>query len=200
MCNQAYAMAGGAVLGGISGFQGAKDQARQISEQIAAQNASKVQVVKTMNYDLANLSQEQRDQYDQAVAQLQGNSINSIRNQGMIRAAIGESNLEGRSMDRVLREVEGQDARVADSIRGSYKDSFQGLQQQKEVTVLNADAQIKGMPKINKPSSTSVMLGIASSMMSGASTAGQLYGMGADAGAWGSKGSAGAAGGKTGGK
>lgn len=193
MCNQAYAMAGGAVLGGISGFQGAKDQARQISEQIAAQNATKVQVVKTMNYDLANLSQEQRDQYDQAVAQLQGNSINSIRNQGMIRAAIGESNLEGRSMDRVLREVEGQDARVADSIRGSFKDSFVGLQQQKETTVLNADAQIKGMPKINKPSSTSVMLGIASSMMSGASTAGQLYGMGADAGAWGGGGKGAAA-------
>lgn len=193
MCNQAYAMAGGSVLGGISGFQGAKDQARQISEQIAAQNATKVQMVKTMNYDLANLSQEQRDQYDQAVAQLQGNSINSIRNQGMIRAAIGESNLEGRSMDRVLREVEGQDARVADSIRGSYKDSFQGLQQQKEVTVLNADAQIRGMPKINKPSSTSVMLGIASSMMSGASTAGQLYGMGADAGAWGGGGKGAAA-------
>lgn len=195
MCNQAYAMAGGAVLGGISGYQGAKDQARQISEQIAAQNATKVQLVKTMNYDLANLSQEQRDQYDQAVAQLQGNSINSIRNQGMIRAAIGESNLEGRSMDRVLREVEGQDARVADSIRGSFKDSFVGLQQQKETTVLNADAQIKGMPKINKPSSTSVMLGIASSMMSGASTAGQLYGMGADAGAWGGGGKGAAAGG-----
>lgn len=193
MCNQAYAMAGGAVLGGISGYQGAKDQARQISEQIAAQNATKVQMVKTMNYDLANLSQEQRDQYDQAVAQLQGNSINSIRNQGMIRAAIGESNLEGRSMDRVLREVEGHDAQVADSIRGSFKDSFQGLQQQKEVTVLNADAQIKGMPKINKPSSTSVMLGIASSMMSGASTAGQLYGMGADAGAWGGGGNGAAA-------
>lgn len=188
MCNQAYAMGGGAILGGLTGFAGAKDQAKQIGEQIAAQNATKVSVVKSMNYDLANLSQEQRDQYDQAVAQLQANSINSIRNQGMIRAAFGESGLEGRSVDRVMREVEGQDARVADSIRGSFKDSFVGLQSQKELTVLNADAQIKGMPKINKPSSTSVMLGIASSMMSGASTGGQLYGMGAKAGAWGGTG------------
>lgn len=185
MCNQAYAMAGGAVLGGLSGYQNAKDEARQIGEQIAAQNATKRSIVKSMNYDLANLSQEQRDQYDQAIAQLQANSINSIRNQGMIRAAFGESGVEGRSVDQVMREVEGQDARVADSIRGSFKDSFVGLQQQKEVAVLNADAQIKGMPKINKPSSTSVLLGITSSMMSGASLGGQMYGMGADAGMWG---------------
>lgn len=192
MCNQAYAMAGGAVIGGISGYQGAKDQAKQISEQIAAQNATKLATVKTMNYDLANLSQEQRDQYDQAIAQLQANSVNSIRNQGMVRAAFGESGVEGRSVDRAMREIEGQDARVADSIKWSYKDSFVGLQQQKEVAVLNADAQIKGMPKINKPSSTSVMLGIASSMMSGASMGGQMYGMGADAGAWGGGGGTGA--------
>lgn len=185
MCNQAYAMVGGAVLGGISGNQSAKDEARAISSQIAAQNATKIQMVKTMNYDLANLSQEQRDQYDQAIAQLQSNSINSIRNQGMIRSAFFESGVEGRSVDAALREVEGQDVRVNDSIRGSYKDSFYGLQQQKEVTVLNTDAQIKGMPKINKPSSTSVMLGIASSMMSGASVGGQMYGSGADAGMWG---------------
>lgn len=185
MCNQAYAMAGGSVLGGISGYQSAKDEAKAISNQIAAQNATKIQMVKTMNYDLANLSQEQRDQYDQAIAQLQSNSINSIRNQGMIRSAFFESGVEGRSVDAALREVEGQDARVKDSIRGSYKDSFYGIQQQKEVTVLNTDAQIKGMPKINKPSSTSVMLGIASSMMSGASMGGQMYGMGAEAGMWG---------------
>ena len=188
MCNQAYAMGGGAILGGLTGISGAKDEAKQIGEQIAAQNATKVSLVKSMNYDLANLSQEQRDQYDQAVSQLQANSINSIRNQGMIRAAFGESGLEGRSVDHVMREVEGQDARVADSIRGSFKDSFVGLQSQKELTVLNADAQIKGMPKINKPSSTSVMLGIASSMMSGASTGGQLYGMGVKAGVWGGTG------------
>lgn len=188
MCDPGSAMIAGATVGGLSGIAGAKDNAKQIGEQIAAQNATKVSVVKSMNYDLANLSQEQRDQYDQAVAQLQANSINSIRNQGMIRAAFGESGLEGRSVDRVMREVEGQDARVADSIRGSFKDSFVGLQSQKELTVLNADAQIKGMPKINKPSSTSVVLGIASSMMSGASTGGQLYGMGAKAGAWGGTG------------
>lgn len=181
MCDPGSAMIAGATVGGLSGIAGAKDNAKQIGEQIAAQNATKLSVVKSLNYDLAGLSQEQRNQYDQAIAQLQANSINSIRNQGMIRAAFGESGLEGRSVDSVIREVEGQDARVADSIRGSFKDSFVGLQSQKEAAVLNADAQIKGMPKIIKPSSASVTLGIATSMLNGASTGAQVYSAGSKA-------------------
>lgn len=175
MCNPAAAAGTGAVVGGASAIVGARDNAKAIGEQIAAQNAQKLAMVKSLNYDLVNLSQEQRDQYDQAVAQLQANSINSIRNQGMIRAAFGESGVEGRSVDRVIREVEGQDSRVADSIKGSFKDSFAGLQQQKEAAVLSADAQIKGLPKINKPSSAAVALNIASGIMQGGSAGLNAY-------------------------
>lgn len=178
MCSPTAAMVGGSVVGGMSAYANAKDQAKQIGEQIAAQNATKLSLVKSMNYDLVNLSQEQRDNYDQAIAQLQSNSINAIRNQGMLRVAFGESGLEGRSVNATLREVSGQESRVADSIRGSYMDSFYGLQQQKEMAVLNADAQIKGMPTINKPSSSAVMLNIASSMVNGASTGNTLYNTG----------------------
>lgn len=168
MC--APVMAGMAVVGALSAVSGQRDQAKQIGSQITAQNAQKLETVRQMNYELASIDQEQRDLYEDAVAQLQSNSINSLRNQGSIAAAFGESGLEGRSVDAALREVRGQDARVADSIRGSYSKGFAGNQYAKEVAVLNADSSIKGMPRIQGPSTVSNVLGVINGGLSGAAT------------------------------
>lgn len=172
MCSAAGVIGG--VIGGANAYMGAKENAAEIGNQIAAQNASKLSTIKSMNYELANLSQGQRDQYAATVTQLQEASIQSIRNQGTIRAAMGDSGLEGRSMDAVMREVEGQDLRASESLKANYMDSFWSIQSQKETTVLNADAAIKGMPTIRKPSSTAVMLGVVSGAING-STAGMNY-------------------------
>lgn len=168
MC--APVMIGMAAVGAMSAMSGQRDQAKQMGSQIAAQNAQKKEVVRQMNYEIASIDAEQRDLYDDAIAQLQGNSINALRNQGMIAAAFGESGLEGRSVDAALREVKGQDARVADSIRGSFQKGFAGNQYAKEVAVLNADSSIKGMPKITGPSTVSNILGVVNGGLSGAAT------------------------------
>lgn len=174
-------MASVAVAGAVSGQ---RDASKAMGAQIAAQNASKMNTVRSLNYDLVARSQEQRDEYDNAVAQLQGNSINAIRNQGMIEAAFGESGLEGRSVDAALRDVRGQDARVADSVRGSFRNSFAGKEYNKEVAVLNADASIKGMPQIRGPSTMSNVLGVVNAGLSGAAVGANMSGMAAKAGGW----------------
>lgn len=163
MCNPlAFAAvgAGGALLGD-------RDEQKQLGQSIAAQNAQKKQMVRSLNYELSSISQEQRDQYDQAVASLQANSINSIRNQGMLEAALGETNLEGRSTQAVIREVQGQDARVADSIRDSYQRSHTGLQHSKETAVMQTQSALDGMPKIKGQSTFSRILNVANGGMQG---------------------------------
>ena len=159
-------MAAVSVAGAVSGQ---KDQQKMIGSQIAAQNAQKQETVKQMNYDIASKSAEQRDAYDEAVSQLQGNSINALRNQGSIQAAFGESNLEGRSVDAALREVRGQDARVADSVRAGSEKQIASSQYGKEMAVLNADSSIKGMPRITGPSTASNVLGAVNAGLQGAS-------------------------------
>lgn len=170
MCGPALAMAGASVGMQLLGNR-AEDKA--IGQQIAAQNAMKQQKVRELNYNLASLSREQVDQFDQAVTQLQGQSINSLRNQGMLYAALGETNLEGRSMDAVMREVEGQDARVSDSIRDSYGKSWQGLQYAKETNILETQSSLDGMPKIKTPSAFGRTLGVIGAGLDG-------FGMGGD--------------------
>lgn len=157
MCYAQVAMA--AVNVGMQ-VMGNNKEDKEIGAQIAKLNAQKQQKVRELNYNLAALSQEQRDQFDAAVTQLQGNSINSIRNQGMLEAALGDTNLEGRSMDSVMREVRGQDARVADSIRDNYGKSWTGLQYQKETNIMETQSSLDGMPTIKGPSAFSRTMGI----------------------------------------
>lgn len=179
MCYAQVAMAGANI--GMT-LLGNRQQDKQIGSEIAKLNAQKREKVREMNYNIANLSQEQRDQFDQAVTQLQGNSINSIRNQGMIEAALGETGLEGRSMDSVMREVRGQDARVADSIRDSYGKSWTGLQYAKESSVMETQSSLDGMPTIKGPSGFSRALGIVEAGVSGYSTGGKIAQIGKDTG------------------
>lgn len=170
-------MAVGAGVGALGSIVGMGETDRQVGEAVAAQNAQKLNIVRQMNYDIQNISAEQRDQYDDAIAQLQSGSINALRNQGMIEAAFGEAGIEGRSVRAALREVRGQDARVADSIRGSYAKAWAGGEQAKRAAVINADSSIKGMPKISGPSTASRILGVVSGGLSGAAMGANLSGM-----------------------
>lgn len=155
---------------------------KAIGAEIGKLNAQKQQKVRELNYNISSLSREQVDQFDQAVTQLQGNSINSIRNQGMLEAALGETNLQGRSTDSVLREVQGQDARVADSIRDNYKRSFQGLQYAKETNILETQSSLDGMPTIKGPSAFSRTMGIINAGAEGWSMGGSWSSMAQGAG------------------
>lgn len=175
-------MAIGAAVGAGSSLLGIKDENKRIGAEIAAQNATKQNMVKSMNYEVANLSIEQRNQFDQAVQQLQNNSIDSIRNQGMIAAALGETNLQGRTTDAVMREVQGQDARVKDSIKDNHQRAWTSLQQNKEATIMQTQSSLDGMPKIQTPSAFSQILKVAGGAVSGATMGSNVGGMVSSAG------------------
>lgn len=151
---------GMAIVGAGTAIFGQRDQAKMVGEARAAQARQNRESIKQFNYRDAQLNQQDRNEYEAAQQQLENNSINALRNRGMIEAAFAESGVEGRSVDRVIREVEGQDARVADSIRADYAAGRRTTQGQSEQNFLETTGAISGQAKIRGASSVSSTLAV----------------------------------------
>ncbi|UCR91166.1 putative internal virion protein B [Ralstonia phage RpT1] len=165
-----------AVVGMASAASAQKDQADQIGDARAAQAGQARQLIKQMNYKDAQLNQEDQNAYQQAQQQLENNSINAMRNRGMIEAAFAESGLEGRSVDSVIREVRGQDARTSDSIRADYMNQRRGVQSASEQNRMETVAAVTGQAKIRGPSSVSQTLQVINGGMQGANAGAAMGG------------------------
>lgn len=157
-----------AAVGAVSAASGQKDQAKAIGEQRVQQSKQATETIKQMNYKDTQLQGQDRDNYDNAVRQLTDANINTIRNAGLIEVAFADSGVEGRSVDAVVREVAGSDARNADSIRAGYTDSRRAVQTESEMNRMQAIASVGGMGTIRGPSAVSSALGIINGGMAGA--------------------------------
>ncbi|BAJ51831.1 internal virion protein [Ralstonia phage RSB2] len=167
---------GMAIVGVASAVAAQKGQADTVSDARAQQSAQSREMIKQFNFRDAQLNQEDRNDYEAAVQQLENNSINAIRNRGMIEAAFLDSGVEGRSVDAVVREVEGQDARVADSIRADYANQRRGTQAKSEQSFLETSGALAGQAKIRGPSAASSALAVINGGMQGAAAGSQLRG------------------------
>lgn len=157
-----------AAVGAAGALAGQKDQATAIGEARVQQQKQAVETIKQMNYKDQALQGQDRDNYDSAVRQLTDANINTIRNAGLIDAAFADSGVEGRSVDAVIREVAGSDARAADSIKAGYADSRRGIQSESEMNRMQARASISGMGTIRGPSAVSSALSVINGGLQGA--------------------------------
>jgi len=157
-----------AAVGAVGAISGQKDQATAIGDKRVQQQKQAVETIKQMNYKDAELQGQDRDNYDSAVRQLTDANINTIRNAGLINAAFAESGVEGRSVDAVIREVAGSDARNQDSIKAGYTDARRGIQSASETNRMQAQAAIQGMGTIRGPSAVSSALSVINGGLSGA--------------------------------
>ena len=102
----------------------ASNQAKAEGAAIDAQNRQAQEMVKQMNYSDANLMMQERDLKEQQMQELTETTLNGIRNQGMVRAAVAESGLEGNSMNRIERDVAGQTVKERVGITDSYNRDY----------------------------------------------------------------------------
>lgn len=123
---------------------GAHDQAKAEGAAIDAQNRQSIEQLKQMNYTDANLRLEERETAEQAMVDLTTTNLNGIRNQGMVRAAVSESGLEGASMDRIEREVEGDTIRERAGITENYKRDYAAIFGQRLSNIQNTKSAIDG--------------------------------------------------------
>ncbi|SOO46824.1 internal (core) protein B [Yersinia phage fPS-59] len=85
------------------------------------------ETIKAMNIEDANLKLEQRDLLDSTVNELTQGNMNRVRNMGTMRAAIGESMLEGQSIDRVERVTEGDFLREQAGVTENYQRDYASI-------------------------------------------------------------------------
>lgn len=130
-----------AVQGAQSNMQGQQAAAAQIDQSRRQQ----AEMIKQMNYTETNLKMEQRDLLDSTVQEMTQGNMNRVRNMGTIRAAIGEGNLEGNSMARVMRVTEGDMLREQQGLTDNYQRDYAAILGKRYSNQGNTVSQIKAM-------------------------------------------------------
>ena len=140
----------------------ASSQAKAEGAAIDQQNRQAQEMVKQMNYNDANLKMQERDLKEQQMAELTETTLNGIRNQGMVRAAIAESGLEGNSLNRIERQVEGDTAKERAGITESYNRDYAAIFGNRLSNIENTQSSIRGQGRIQKTSPLAHALNVAS--------------------------------------
>nr|CAK6604263.1 internal virion protein [Klebsiella phage vB_Kpn_K43PH164C1] len=114
------------------------------NDQMRRQSA---QMIKESNIQNANASLEQKQKLEEASADLTTKNLDKVQAMGTIRAAIGEGNLEGASMDRIGRIEEGKFIREANAVTDNYRRDYASLFAQQLGNSESTMDQVKSMQK-----------------------------------------------------
>ncbi|WP_085589359.1 hypothetical protein [Pseudomonas sp. B14(2017)] len=158
----------------IGGLSGAHDQAKAEGAAEDAKRKSQIQMIKQMNYANADLKMDLQDKSEQARQKLTDINLKSLRNQGMLNAAIGESGLSGNSLNRIKRVTAADSARESDSVIENYQRDYQSIFANEVGNVENTKSAIEGAAPTLRTSGLSKALGVIGST---AGAAAQGYGV-----------------------
>lgn len=117
-------------------------QAKMIASQTAAGRRQAFELMKQTNIQNADLSLQARSKLEEASSELTSQNMQKVQAMGSIRAAIGESMLEGASMDRIKRVTEGQFIREANMVTENYRRDYQAIFAQQLGGTQSAASQI----------------------------------------------------------
>lgn len=154
----------------------AADQAKAEGAAIDTQNRQAQEAVKSMNYSDANLKLQERQLKENQMSELTETTLNGIRNQGMVRLAVAESGLEGNSMDRIERQVEGDTVKERAGITESYDRDYAAIFGNRIANIENTKASINGQATITTTSPLAHALNVTNAGMQGYAAGDKLAG------------------------
>jgi hypothetical protein len=149
-----------AAVSGVTSIVGTVMGARSQAKQAEAQGKA---VVTSMNRDFMNLEIQRQDSFDAAVQEITKTRLNAMQLGAGVDVAVNEDLGDSNTGKLIKRSVEADEARNVASIQDQYQAKSNEIDLNKETTLLNAKAQLKG---IAKPSKTATALGIASGVVS----------------------------------
>lgn len=133
-----------AAMQSIGNARSAAAQTGLQNDQMRRQSAQRI---KESNIQNANASLEQKQKLEEASAELSAKNLDRVQAMGTIRAAIGEGNLEGNSMDRIGRIEEGKFIREANAVTDNYRRDYASLFAQQLGNSESTIDQVKSMQK-----------------------------------------------------
>ena len=114
-------------LAGAQAIGSQNAQAKMKASQTAAGRRQAFELMRQTNIQNADLSLQARSRLEEASSELTSQNMQKVQAMGSIRAAIGESMLEGASMDRIKRVTEGQFIREANMVTDNYRRDYQAI-------------------------------------------------------------------------
>lgn len=134
-------------LAGAQAISSQNAQSKMIAAQTAAGRRQAMEIMKQTNIQNADLSLQARSRLEEASSELTSQNMQKVQALGSIRAAIGESMLEGSSMDRIKRVTEGQFIREANMVTENYRRDYQAIFAQQLGGTQSAASQISEIYK-----------------------------------------------------
>ncbi|WVX92065.1 internal virion protein [Aeromonas phage phiA014S] len=170
------AMAAMAAVSMVSKGIDQKNQGKAMAAQEEARRKNLIQAVKQSNIADAGLKLQAVESYKQARAELEKTSMDAIKAQGAVRTAMNESNLEGRSMERVMRDTENVTLRTKGQITENYERDYHNIWIQRVNNRDSLAATIEGSQAVQMPDATGNLLGMAQAGAQGAMVGQSLWG------------------------
>ncbi|MES9289596.1 hypothetical protein ABEQ80_12525 [Cutibacterium acnes] len=163
-----------AVVAVAGAAMGASEKAKAEGQAEDARRKSQIEMIKQMNIANADLSLEATDKAEQARQQMTEINLKSLRNRGMVAAAIGESNLAGNSMNRIKQVTDAQSSRETMSVLDNYQRDYQTIFANQVGNVENTKSQMNSSAPVFRTSKVAHALNVVSAGMGGAA---QGYGI-----------------------
>ena len=134
----------GGVVGGIMGFGSGVHGVRKSNKAVIKNFYKQLEAInKNYTYAQNELDKYAVYTYDEALSGLYQNSLNAFRNNSMVDAALGETGLEGRSQERVSRDVKGQTERQNDNIQSSFENAIYSIKSKKDALYVTYKSDVE---------------------------------------------------------
>ena len=134
----------GGIVGGIMGFGSGVHGVRKSNKTVIKNFYKQLEAInKNYTYAQNELDKSAVYTYDEALAGLYQNSLNAFRNNSMVDAALGETGLEGRSKERVSRDVKGQTERQNDNIQSSFENAIYSIKSKKDALYVTYKSDVE---------------------------------------------------------
>lgn len=130
--------------------------------------AAAKQAVTSANYEMADLENTRMEARDAALRELQAADIEAKRLQSQVDASLGETGLEGNSINAVRRDLEAQAARQREGIREDYQRESEAITTNKDRAAKGMTSRVTAIKSSQKYNNISTGLQIGSSLLDGA--------------------------------
>lgn len=142
MCWAQIAMAGAQIAGGAVSSQ------NQWAATVTNNRLQKAELIRQENVQDAALQIENMNAFQSAREGLNNHAMDSLKAVSTVKQAAAESNLEGRTIERVVREAENVTLRTKGQMQENYKRDYANIMAQR---VSNREQLIAQMNAIRDP-------------------------------------------------
>lgn len=116
--------------------------------------------IKNMNYAFMNYEEERRDSFEQSVALIQKNTLNTRTLNSAVRASVGEEQADSRTGNALVRASNAEAFRSKTRIQDNYRRKSNEIDLNKEAQLINTKTYIDGLHPPTVPSKFSAFVSL----------------------------------------